>query len=233
MRIVVTDVTRMNADRACCVAGVEAGGARRIRPVLDGLPLTRDLLAPDGPFALGAVVDLGAVRDAGSAPMVEDRLFEPRAVRRTGALGPDGFWRVIASGPVTRLHGVFGIGLKQPRRGNAALPDGAGPASLGWCVLREQPEICVSEYGRVRMRFTDRSLRVNAPVTDIRFFDGANRPRPDVVERVAGRIAAGARCVLGVGLGRAHQAQWDTRKRHWLQVNGVHLADDPLWTVSR
>ena len=55
-----------------------------IRPVL-GERLRRDLLAPSGPFALGAIVDLGEVQDAGSAPMVEDRRFEPGATRRSGA----------------------------------------------------------------------------------------------------------------------------------------------------
>ena len=45
--------------------------------MLEWESLTHDLLAPTGPFELGALVDLGRVEDAGETPMVEDRRFRP------------------------------------------------------------------------------------------------------------------------------------------------------------
>jgi len=33
-----------------------------------------------------------------------------------------------------------------------------------------------------------------------------------------------------VGLTRAYLKQGHTTARHWLQVNNIHLADDPLFT---
>ena len=80
------------------------------------------------------------------------------------------------------------------------------------------------------MRFTHGELLLNVPVTDIRFFDTANRPLLDVAEEVNRRMEAGVECVLSVGLGQLYRQM--EPPRHWLQVNGVHLADDPLWTVS-
>ena len=234
MRIVVTDVTRM-AEGYCCVAGIDRDTGEHIRPVL-GERLRRDLLAPSGPFALGAIVDLGEVQDAGNAPMVEDRRFEPRAARRIGTLSPDDFWeRVLLTRSATRLHGIFGNRLEQPRGSNAAMPESTGTASLGSLTPAGSPTLAVEEHTggpRLRMRFTDGRLSLNTAVTDIRFFDNDHPdiPLPDVVEDVSERIAAGAECVLSVGLGRIYrrtEPPW-----HWLQVNGVHLADDPLWTVS-
>src|SRR5262249_38600569 len=35
--------------------------------------------------------------------------------------------------------------------------------------------------------------------------------------------------ILSVGLARAFQASGDTARRHWLQVNNLHLEDDPVW----
>jgi hypothetical protein len=35
--------------------------------------------------------------------------------------------------------------------------------------------------------------------------------------------------ILSVGLTRPWRKQEDTAERHWLQVNNVHLQDNPLW----
>ena len=228
VHILVTAITRMRKVGYCCVAGIDQGTCEYVRPVLDGR-LPRDLLAPDGPFSLGRVVELGPVHNVGYAPMVEDRQFTPEIARATDGLDPDAYWRTIAAGVKRRLGDIF-ANLSQPGQGNAAVAKGTGTASLGLFAPASEPALAI-EFGKVRMLLTDTELHLRVPVTDIRFFDEANRPRPDVVERVAERLEAGAGCVLGVGLGRAFQE--DPQKRHWLQVNGVHLADDPLWTVSR
>lgn len=232
MRIVVTDVTRM-AEGYCCVAGIDRNTGEHIRPVL-GEQLRRELLAPRGPFALGAIVDLGEVQDAGSAPMVEDRRFEPGEARRTGTLAAATFWeQVLLAGSRRRLRDIFGDALALDGRTASVAPN-AETASLGLLMLAEPPTLDVEEYTqpRLRMHFTDGVLHLNTAVTDIRFFDNDHPalPLPDVVEDISERIVAGAECVLSVGLGRVYQRM--KPPRHWLQVNGVHLADDPLWTVS-
>jgi hypothetical protein len=43
------------------------------------------------------------------------------------------------------------------------------------------------------------------------------------------RIQAGVEVILSVGLTRLWRKQEDAAERHWLQVNNVHLQDDPLW----
>lgn len=215
MRIVVTDVTRM-MEGYCCVAGIDRDTGEHIRPVLSER-LRRDLLAPSGPFALGAIVDLGEVQDAGSAPMVEDRRFEPGEARRTGTLAPDQFWDLVLAGSRRRLRDIFSDALACSRGRRA-----------------EPPTLDVEEYDepRLKMRFTDDDLGdLNLPVTDIRFFDERHELLAGVVTHTATRLRRG-QCVVGVGLGRAWSPQHGQPERHWLQVNGVHLADDPLWTVS-
>jgi len=62
MRIVVNHLTRMDAPRIC-IAGIDPDAGRHIRPTTDHQhPLTRDLLASEGgPFALGALIELGSI----------------------------------------------------------------------------------------------------------------------------------------------------------------------------
>ena len=234
MHIVVTDVTRMNNPDKICVAGAD-GLLNRVRPVLDGgQQLTRGLLAPDGPFALGAVVELGPVRDTGSAPMVEDRLFDPHQARRTGTLAAATFRERLLAGTRRRLRDIFGDALVRDGRTASVAPN-AGTASLGLLTPAEPPTLVVEDYDgrpRLRMCFTDDDLGdLNLAVTDIRFFDERHELLTGVVTHTATRLRRG-RCVVGVGLGRAWSSQLGQPPRHWLQVNGVHLADDPLWTVS-
>ena len=195
-----------------------------------GERLRRDLLAPSGPFALGAIVDLGEVQDAGSAPMVEDRRFEPGAARRIRSLGPAAYWRMVSAGTPVRLRAIFGETLQQDGR-TASVPANRGSASLGLFAPNEPPELRINDYRQLRMRLADGEMELDTAVNDLRFFDRHNQPIPDVVEDIAERIEQGG-CVLSVGLGRAWSPQHGQAERHWLQVNGVHLADDPLWTVS-
>lgn len=62
MRIVITHLTRMEAPRIC-VAGIDTDAGGHVRPTTGrSHPLTRELLAEQGgPYALGALVDLGEV----------------------------------------------------------------------------------------------------------------------------------------------------------------------------
>ena len=234
-RIVVTDVTRMGQPETCCVAGVDVESGERIRPVVEWGALPFDVLAPDGPFELGALVDLGRVSDRGEAPMVEDRVFDPRAARREEVLAPGDFWGALFEASSVRLRAIFGDDLAVAPNGRASLPEYRGEGSLGCLAAIESPALRIDEYGeqrRLRLSLTDGELDVDAPVTDIRFYDLLNNPRTDVVDAVAARIGRGANCILSVGVGRAFAPRRGDAPRHWLQVNGVHLSDDPLWAVS-
>ncbi len=66
MQILVTHVTRM-AHGFCCVAGLSEREHRHVRPVA-GQRLHTGLLAPPGPFDMGAVVELGRTHPAGARP---------------------------------------------------------------------------------------------------------------------------------------------------------------------
>lgn len=46
------------------------------------------------------------------------------------------------------------------------------------------------------------------------------------------RIQRGVAVILSVGLARAFQVSGDTARRHWLQVNDLHLEDDPAWKAD-
>jgi hypothetical protein len=37
--------------------------------------------------------------------------------------------------------------------------------------------------------------------------------------------------ILSVGLTRPWQKRGDDAERHWLQLNNIHLRDDPLWQL--
>jgi hypothetical protein len=39
------------------------------------------------------------------------------------------------------------------------------------------------------------------------------------------------KAILGVGLTRRYHPSPDQPERHWLQVNNLHVAADPLWQL--
>lgn len=81
-----------------------------------------------------------------------------------------------------------------------------------------------------RLGFTADPEGPTLKVTDLRLYAGEPPVvRDDVVRALRQRMADGAGVILSVGLGRAWQKHDDTAPRHWLQVNNIHLEDDPLW----
>lgn len=129
MRIVVSHLTRMDAPRIC-VAGIEPDTGRHIRPT-SGQPLTRTLLAEeDGPFALGALVDLGDVKPDPNPPETEDHLFWPNRARLVGRLSPNRYLDLIRANARHSLRDLFGEKLERHKR-NYAIEAGHGVASLG------------------------------------------------------------------------------------------------------
>jgi hypothetical protein len=52
--------------------------------------------------------------------------------------------------------------------------------------------------------------------------------KTDVVDDVRTRMKRGVEVLLMLGLARAFLKEGDDRERHWLQVNGICMADRPL-----
>jgi hypothetical protein len=67
------------------------------------------------------------------------------------------------------------------------------------------------------------------PVTDVRFVEADHRTiRAEVVADAKARMRQGVEVLLMLGLARAFQRSDDDSERHWLQVNGICMADRPL-----
>ena len=228
MRIVLNHVTRMKTERRICIAGVEQEDGRHVRPVTSREELlTRRLLAADGGFVEpGAVVDLGESTAVPNAPEVEDcrcSLSQIRLVRRlSGGESLELLDRVANDD----LEQIFGPDLYRETRWKYAVEPGHGLASLGVLRTWRPPELAIDRYGKVTARLNDPQPQAYATVTDVRFFESDHAtPRQDRVDDVNHRLAQGVDAFLMVGLSRPFAK---TGNLHWLQINGVCLADRPL-----
>jgi hypothetical protein len=231
MRIVVNHLTRMQPGYIC-VAGVDTSTGKHVRPVLTGR-LSRHLLAcKGGPFDIAHVVDLGPVRHVGYAPEVEDYEFRWYEAQRVTVESPDGFWKLLEGVAQQRLTEIFGGDLQQNGNG-CTLPLGHGAGSLGCLIPADRPQLYKDGYGGIRLRFTDGEFRVAPSVTDLRLYNSDHKTiKSALVEDVQRRINAGVRIILSVGVGRPWKRSEDAQEHHWLQVNGIHLADNPVWQVG-
>jgi hypothetical protein len=116
------------------------------------------------------------------------------------------------------------------RRAGAA-PSTSARVRRRWAACgRAAPELYVDHTGRPRLHVTDGALTADLPVTDLRLFEPDQFTlRPEAVDLVAERLRRGTEVLLSVGLTRPWQKPDDTVERHWLQVNNIHLADNPIW----
>jgi hypothetical protein len=227
MQIVLNHVTRMRSPRIC-IAGVDPRTGRHVRPTTAKSELlTRDLLAVEGGFVeVGALIDVKDAQPQPVKPEVEDcrcSLAEIQPVRR---LDGSEYLELLDSVADDELQDIFGSDLYRPSKWRYAVDAGHGAASLG--VLRARWSELSMSYGRPTLRLNAPDLPAYARVTDVRFF-GADQVqvREDVVDDVARRLVKGVSAFAMVGLSRAF-ADDDGHERHWLQVNGICLADRPL-----
>lgn len=237
MKIVVNHLTRMQQGYFC-VAGLDVNTGEHVRPVLPGQRLPTSLLARyGGPFDMGVIVDLGAVKATPQKPEVEDHVFDLAKLNAAGTDEPAKFWRRLQQVARTRLRDIFGDALIPRGASSCAVDVGKGDASLGCLVPHQPPELYIrSRPGRsdqIRMRVSDRYFHLDLGVTDIRLYD-ADHVTPDtkVVRRVVKRLQGGLETILSVGLTRAYASSPDFNPVHWLQVNNVHPKDDPLWQLG-
>ncbi len=227
MRIVINHLTRMQPGYIC-VAGLDPQTREHIRPVLRGR-LTRTLLRVEGgPFDIGALVDLGETTGEGVAPEAEDHAFTPWMASHLRDFEPLPFWSLLLAAAHRRLAVIFGPELRQTGA-TCTLDAGKGLASLGCLIPTGRPRLVPSEHG-IRMHFNDGDMSVTASVTDLRLYeDDQKTPRWKALTDLNARIARGIPVILSVGVSREWMKPGEEVARHWLQVNGVHLGDKPVW----
>ena len=232
MQIHVNHLTRMQPGYFC-VAGLEVNATRHIRPVLRHGRLTIDLLSTGGgPFDIGAMVDLGPTTHAPHAPELEDHRFDPSSTHRLSDDDPDAYWSTLDGVAQESLEEIFGSALELWDE-SGTVDVGEGQASLGCLRPEKQPWLYVDHRGTVRMVLDYLIPSVDLSVNDMRLYERDGRtPRRNLVDSVQRRLKAGVEIILSVGLTRPWQKWGDTEERHWLQVNNIHLEDNPLWQLK-
>jgi hypothetical protein len=229
VQILVNHLTRMQPGYVC-VAGVDVNTMEHVRPVLRYGRLTTDLLRRNGgPLDIGSVVDLGPTAYAGHAPELEDHYFDPARATWLFDDSPDDYWEFLNQVACESLAEIFGPDLEQGDE-SCTIEVGEGRASLGCLAQEECPWLYVDHRGTVRMVLECVTPSVDLSVTDLRLYESDHKtPRRNLVANVQERLDAGVEAILSLGLTRPWRKQGDTAERHWLQVNNIHLKDDPLW----
>ena len=83
------------------------------------------------------------------------------------------------------------------------------------------------------MRVYDGDYDLDLSVTDIRLYQADHvAPNTDLVARIERRLNSDTGVILSVGLTRPFASSPDLPPMHWLQVNNIHLNDDPTWQLG-
>jgi len=209
------------------VAGIDPATGNHVRPVLAGRLSAGLLRKNGGAFEIGGLVDLGAVKLVGHQPEIEDHLFSVGNLLYVRRVTPDELWDYLLRTSEKELNGIFGPALE--KNGNGCIVGlNSGTASLGNLRQAHISDLGVNRFGKIRICFSDGNFSPDLSVTDIRLYeDDHQTPRQEIVDAVSNRISKTG-VVLAVGLSRQFTKQGDTVARHWLQVNNIHLEEDPL-----
>lgn len=215
------------------MAGVDVNTLCHVRPVLRYGRLTTGLLRSNGgPLDIGAVVDLGPTTDAGHPPEIEDRYFDPARATWLFDDNPDDYWDFLDEMTRENLAEIFGPSLELWDE-SCTVEVGEGRASLGCLKPEKQPWLYVDYRGTVRMVLDYLTPSADLAVNDLRLYENDQKtPRRNLVASVQSRLEAGVEAILSIGLTRPWRKRHDTAERHWLQVNNIHLKDDPLWRLQ-
>ena len=238
MRIVINHLTRMQQGYVCA-SGYDPEAGKHVRPLLPGHDnrLTTDFLAlHGGPFDVGAIVDLGVPRYIGQPPELEDHRIQTASLKSAGTMAPDGFWAMLTRVARNNLREIFGSDLVPIGETSAGVDVHRGQASLG-CLIPHNLPFLFLMAGRkgpeVRIIVKDGDFDLNLRVTDIRLYrDDHVRPNIEAIHRTAAEICK-CPCILSVGLTRQYQSSTMTKPMHWLQVNNIHLQNNPTWTLRK
>ena len=237
MRILVNHLTRMHGGHIC-VAGIDVESGRHVRPVPEHAGLACHFLARyGGPFDMARIVSLGKPRCIPKPPHIEDVAFVPAWARVERTVSAAEFWAVLDRSAATRLCDIFGSDLKKVGPFAYGTEVGRGRASLGFLRPAGPPELYLEAASpgkaRIRIRFGDGAIQAEAGVTDLRLYQ-ADHATPDAaIVRAANRwIETSRGVILSVGLTREFRSSDKHPYLHWLQVNNVHLPEDPTWALG-
>jgi len=190
-----------------------------------------------GPFEMARIIELGDVRHAPDPPHVEDYVFIPARTKVHRLAAAHEFWSRLEDQSRPSLRAIFGDSLDESGRHRWGTAQGQGLASLGLLRPAEPPRFYIASNpnGRrqIRVQFSDGVIRADAGVTDIRLY-GDDHATPDAARlRFVGRaIDDGAEVILAVGLTRKFRSSDQLPYRHWLQVNNIHLKENPIWLLG-
>lgn len=227
MYLVITHLTRMKPG-LICVAGIDPRTGRQIRPVL-GYCFTRAFLRHNGgPFCIGAEVDLGPTKFVGQAPAIEDHRIDPNHLRYIRRLNPSEFWSLVCKTSRPSLCTIFGPELRHQRDLSCTTSESHGAASLGHLRSAQPPTIFFNFLGRPRASLYENQFESRISITDFRLCRSDHQtPRLKLIAGITSRLRSVA-AVLAVGLTRPYQKSPNSPPYHWLQLNNIHLEDDPL-----
>ena len=237
MRVLINHLTRMHGGHIC-VAGVDLESRRHVRPVLQHDSVPAELLSRyGGPFDMARIVELGNLRPAPNPPHVEDQVFVPSRAKVERTVSAHEFWNLLHETSRSTLGEIFGDALRVIGGSRLGTDLGKGEASLGCLRLCRPPQLYLRPRPdgtqQIRIKLDDGELRADAGVTDLRLY-GPDHATPDatMVLGVANWIADSKSVILGVGLTRKFRPSDDADYSHWLQVNNIHLQEDPVWQLS-
>lgn len=237
MKLVINHLTRMQKG-FICVAGIDLATGQHVRPLLASQMRKNMLARHGGPFDMGRVVEFGWTKYIGTRPETEDYQFHRSEARSIGDMPASEFWERLGRLAKANLGEIFGRDLLPRSRRSYAVDVGKGIASLGCYITPSRSHLFhqrrdPQSRGRVRMQFQSGQYEFELSVTDIRLYrDDHVTPDPDVIQRVGDRLQEGPDVTLGVGLTRAYRSTPDEPALHWLQVNNIHLKDDPCWKLA-
>jgi hypothetical protein len=228
VQIVVNHVTRMRSPRVC-VAGIEQDTLTHVRPTTPpDIPIPRTLLRSEGgPFGPGALVDLGEARPASQRPEVEDHRVDVAQAQHIEDLPDERYLDVLESVKHPSIAAAFGADLCEIRSRKFAVPIGRGQCSLA--VLQVKPPRLYIAWEKLFLDMTDSDgVTAQLRVTDARFYEPDQMTiRTDLVHDVRRRLAGKVHTYAMLGLAHAIHDD-DGGDVHWLQCNGVCLADRPV-----
>lgn len=234
MMIVVTHLTRMRYPRIC-VAGLDREG-HYVRPVVGRDEVLTLEAVKRGALQLGSQIDLGwhKFKEPAYSPEVEDCYFRLANAKRIRNLPAGEFWSLLSESARENIFEIFGHGYLRPHGRTMAVAANSGVASLGdlW-VDRFDLTVELYEDGqKLRGVFNVEGVgRLSAAVTDLRFYseaDGKYVLDTDKVKQLRDKLP-NSRVILSLGLSRAMARKEGEEPLHWLQINGVHIEEDPLW----
>jgi hypothetical protein len=205
-----------------CLAGIDSSTGRHVRPVARGRRLRRsEILVSGSELRIGSEVDLGRVIPVPHPPETEDHDFSPAAMTRVRDLAPADLRARLDAAGAADLSSTLGAHLEADGH-TASAPIGSPGPSLGCLIPAGKPRLEVA-FGSLKLLLEDAGRPLRVAVTDLRLFE-ADEQTPDraTILRVNRLIEAGD-VYLSVGLTRPFTKPGETRVRHWLQINNVHV----------